>query len=114
MMSYDDSNEDRAKAFLKIDEHTSKKKLEILTHHQLILTAIQYGVAVLLLLVGIVFYSMFDNFSIDIGTINMGGVKIQNITLSIGSVLILMSIYMIIKVTIDLNILAEGEKRNDH
>lgn len=105
-------SEERARAPFSFEGNLSPKILKQLRKQQIILTTIQYVISFIILILGICLYNFLDNIHFKIGTITIKDVEIQQIDINIAAVLILLSLYMIAKVTINLNIkINRGENK---
>ena len=82
----------------------SKKQLEMLLKQQRQLTLIQYLVSLVIFIIGVVMYFCFKDIEICIGSISLEPATLNDITLNIGAILILLSFYMGAKITLNLNI----------
>ncbi|MCM1295632.1 MAG: hypothetical protein NC311_08815 [Muribaculaceae bacterium] len=99
-----DMSEERAKSSVVIDKNIKPKALHKILKHQVILTLIQYVVSIIIFIIGICLYIKGDLSNLIIGTIHINDIEIQNLKINIGAFLILISVYMFMKITLNLNI----------
>ena len=105
------TEEELAKSSAEIERGMKSKKLNLIFKHQVILTVIQYVVTIIILFIGICFYFFLNTSNFKIGSITLNDITLQNIDINIGTILILISLYMFTKITLDLNIkIYKGEE----
>lgn len=109
MLSIFDENHEEALATagVKVSPKYKQPELKTIFKHQFRLTLIQYMIAAFLCITGVCLYVFGNHLSINIGSISFDNITFQNISLDIGAILILCSIYMGIKITLGLNIDSE-------
>lgn len=106
-----DTEEERAKASASVMRGMSRKLAKSIFRQQIILTILQYSIAGLVLIIGILLCIFLNTFYLRIGSICINDIGIQNLDINIGTILILISIYMFMKITLNLNIkVIEGEQ----
>lgn len=96
----------RAKSALSLPKTQKRKKLEKILKQQKTLTLIQYSVSTFIFFIGFCLYK-FSSISLSIGSLSVKDVTFQKIDINIGSCLIFISLYMIVKITLNLNIKME-------
>lgn len=93
----------RAKSSLSLPKTPKGKELKKILKQQKYLTLIQYLVSAFIFLTGCCIYN-FSSISLSIGSLSVKDVTIQKVDINIGTCLIFISIYMIVKITLNLNI----------
>lgn len=105
--------DEKANSNLFVKNIHKTKSLEKIFKHQLKLTLIQYSISFSILITGILLYVFIDN-DLRVGLIKIKDIKVQQLEISIGTILIFIAIFMITKITLDLNIkIQKEEKTND-
>lgn len=104
-------NNERAQSSCIVPSGLGSKKLHQIFRQQTILTVIQYIISTFVFLLGLYFYNFTNNMKLTIGSVTIKDVNIKNLNINMGTILILASLYMFVKITLDLNIkLDKGEK----
>ncbi len=98
------TNEEKAQSSMSLKAHLKQKSLELILKQQIKLTIIQYIISFFILILGYCLYKFLDNIHLKIGAITVNDVVIQQVNINLGTILILISIYMIAKITLNLNI----------
>ncbi|MCI9077331.1 MAG: hypothetical protein HFH68_00210 [Lachnospiraceae bacterium] len=104
--------DEKATSNLYIRNTHKVKNLGKIFKHQLKLTFIQYIISFFTLIVGVLLYIFIDD-DLRVGLIKIKDIKVQQLEISSGAILILISLFMITKITLDLNLKIEKEEKTN-